>query len=101
MPRPEIQAPPDVFYNEAEARKYTTSSRIIEIQVTKRSTCMFDFSSAHSCDANSTNRTSFQARISERALELLALPNDGVSKLLLDIGQFSFPSALLDTSRRI
>ncbi|GJM87266.1 hypothetical protein PR202_ga03204 [Eleusine coracana subsp. coracana] len=63
MPRPEIQAPPDVFYNEAEARKYTTSSRIIEIQ----------------------------ARISERALELLALPNDGVPKLLLDIGQFSFP----------
>ncbi|PAN08783.1 hypothetical protein PAHAL_1G436100 [Panicum hallii] len=58
MPRPEFQAPPDVFYNESEARKYTTSSRIIEIQ----------------------------SRISERALELLALPNDGVPKLLLDIG---------------
>ena len=29
----------------------------------------------------------FQSRISERALELLALPNDGVPKLLLDIGQ--------------
>jgi hypothetical protein len=38
MPRPEFQAPPDVFYNESEARKYTTSSRIIEIQVSKRST---------------------------------------------------------------
>ena len=37
MPRPEFQAPPDVFYNESEARKYTTSSRIIEIQVSKRS----------------------------------------------------------------
>lgn len=47
MPRPEIQAPPDVFYNEAEARKYTTSSRIIEIQVSKRSTHMFDLSFAH------------------------------------------------------
>ncbi|TKW42123.1 hypothetical protein SEVIR_1G362800v4 [Setaria viridis] len=58
MPRPEFQAPPDVFYNESEARKYTTSSRIIEIQ----------------------------SRISERALELLSLPNDGVPKLLLDIG---------------
>jgi hypothetical protein len=59
MPRPEVQAPPEIFYNESEARKYTTSSRIIEIQ----------------------------ARISERALELLALPNDGVPRMLLDIGQ--------------
>jgi 18S rRNA (guanine1575-N7)-methyltransferase len=58
MPRPEVQAPPEIFYNESEARKYTTSSRIIEIQ----------------------------ARISERALELLALPNDGVPRMLLDIG---------------
>ncbi|CAD6203740.1 unnamed protein product [Miscanthus lutarioriparius] len=58
MPRLEFQAPPDVFYNESEVPKYTTSSRIIEIQ----------------------------SRISERALELLALPNDGVPKLLLDIG---------------
>ena len=37
MPRPEFQAPPDVFYNESEVPKYTTSSRIIEIQVSKRS----------------------------------------------------------------
>ncbi|XP_009401552.2 18S rRNA (guanine-N(7))-methyltransferase RID2 [Musa acuminata AAA Group] len=58
MPRPEVQAPPEIFYNETEARKYTTSSRIIEIQ----------------------------AKISERALELLSLPNDGVPRLLLDIG---------------
>ncbi|KAM0939359.1 putative methyltransferase type 11, 18S rRNA (guanine(1575)-N(7))-methyltransferase Bud23 [Dioscorea sansibarensis] len=58
MPRPELQAPPEIFYNEVEARKYTTSSRIVEIQ----------------------------ARISERALELLNLPNDGVPRLLLDIG---------------
>ncbi|CAI9102887.1 OLC1v1001255C1 [Oldenlandia corymbosa var. corymbosa] len=56
--RPELQAPPEVFYNDDEARKYTSSSRIIEIQ----------------------------AQLSERALELLALPNDGVPKLLLDIG---------------
>lgn len=58
MTRPELQAPPEIFYNESEARKYTTSSRIIEIQ----------------------------ARISKRALELLNLPNDGVPRLLLDIG---------------
>ena len=34
--RPELAAPPDVFYNEAEARKYTTNSRMIEIQVRGR-----------------------------------------------------------------
>lgn len=56
--RPEHQAPPEVFYNDSEARKYTTSSRIIEIQ----------------------------AKLSERALELLSLPNDGLPRLLLDIG---------------
>jgi len=31
--RPEHAAPPDVFYNEEEARKYTSNSRMIEIQV--------------------------------------------------------------------
>ncbi|CAK9151302.1 unnamed protein product [Ilex paraguariensis] len=56
--RPELQAPPEIFYNDEEARKYTSSSRIIEIQ----------------------------AQLSERAMELLALPDDGVPRLLLDIG---------------
>ncbi|XP_058728860.1 18S rRNA (guanine-N(7))-methyltransferase RID2-like [Vicia villosa] len=56
--RPERLAPPEIFYDDTEARKYTSSSRIIEIQ----------------------------ASLSERALELLALPEDGVPKLLLDIG---------------
>ncbi|KAG9441965.1 hypothetical protein H6P81_017819 [Aristolochia fimbriata] len=56
--RPEFLAPPEFFYNEQEARKYTTSSRIIDIQ----------------------------AKLTERALELLALPDDGVPRLLLDIG---------------
>ncbi|XP_057980592.1 18S rRNA (guanine-N(7))-methyltransferase RID2 [Malania oleifera] len=56
--RPELKAPPEIFYNNDEARKYTSSSRIIEIQ----------------------------AKLSERALELLALPDDGVPRLLLDIG---------------
>ncbi|KAF4361286.1 hypothetical protein CsatB_027364 [Cannabis sativa] len=56
--RPEFQAPPEIFYNDKEARKYTSSSRIIKIQ----------------------------AELTERALELLALPKDGLPRLLLDIG---------------
>ncbi|CAI0427812.1 unnamed protein product [Linum tenue] len=56
--RPENLAPPEIFYNDAEARKYTSSSRIINIQ----------------------------SKLSERALELLALPDDDVPRLLLDIG---------------
>eukprot|EP00899_Mesostigma_viride_P025524 jgi/Mesvir1/6156/Mv00854-RA.1 len=56
--RPEQQNPPEIFYNEVEARKYTTSSRIIEIQ----------------------------DRLTNRALELLALPQDGKPRLLLDLG---------------
>ena len=31
--RPEVAAPPEIFYNEEEARKYTTNSRMISIQV--------------------------------------------------------------------
>nr|UTI93960.1 18S rRNA (guanine-N(7))-methyltransferase [Pteroceltis tatarinowii] len=56
--RPELQAPPEIFYDDDEARKYTSSSRIIKIQ----------------------------SELTERAIELLALPNDGVPRLLLDIG---------------
>ncbi|XP_009777361.1 18S rRNA (guanine-N(7))-methyltransferase RID2-like [Nicotiana sylvestris] len=58
MSRPELLAPPEIFYNDDEARKYTSSSRIIDIQT----------------------------QLSERALELLALPDDGIPRLLLDIG---------------
>ncbi|XP_044463241.1 uncharacterized protein LOC123194139 [Mangifera indica] len=56
--RPELKAPPEIFYDAEEACKYTSSSRIIGIQ----------------------------AQLSERAIELLALPDDGVPRLLLDIG---------------
>lgn len=55
--RPEHQAPPEVFYNEDEARKYTQNSRIMDIQ----------------------------AQMTERCLELLLLPED-TPCLLLDIG---------------
>eukprot|EP00929_Paragymnodinium_shiwhaense_P115450 TRINITY_DN84336_c0_g1_i1.p1 TRINITY_DN84336_c0_g1~~TRINITY_DN84336_c0_g1_i1.p1 ORF type:complete len:319 (-),score=72.74 TRINITY_DN84336_c0_g1_i1:129-980(-) len=56
MSRPEHQAPPDVFYNEEESRKYATSSRMIEIQT----------------------------QMAERCIELLQLPDTPC--LLLDIG---------------
>lgn len=56
--RPEESAPPEIFYNDTEARKYTDNSRIIKIQTA----------------------------LTERALELLALPDDGTPKLLLDLG---------------
>lgn len=56
--RPEESAPPEIFYNDIEARKYTDNSRIIKIQTA----------------------------LTERALELLALPDDGTPKLLLDLG---------------
>jgi len=58
MSRPELAAPPQEFYNAAEARKYTASSRVIEIQ----------------------------DRLTERAVELLNFPNDGTPRLLLDVG---------------
>ena len=57
MSRPEHTAPPEVFYNDIEAKKYTQNSRMIQIQRT----------------------------MTERAIELLALP-EGASLLLCDIG---------------
>ncbi|KAI9220939.1 S-adenosyl-L-methionine-dependent methyltransferase [Blastocladiella britannica] len=57
MSRPEHLAPPEIFYNDDEAKKYTQNSRIINIQ----------------------------AQLTTRALELLALPEDK-SAFLLDIG---------------
>ncbi|KAL4711826.1 hypothetical protein ACJJTC_005995 [Scirpophaga incertulas] len=55
--RPEHQAPPEIFYNAEEARKYTKNSRIIDIQ----------------------------AQMTERCIELLLLPED-TPCLLLDVG---------------
>ncbi|VEN50697.1 unnamed protein product [Callosobruchus maculatus] len=57
MSRPEHLAPPEIYYNEDEAKKYSQNSRIIDIQ--------------------------FQ--MSERAVELLVLPED-TPCYLLDIG---------------
>ncbi|CAH1764963.1 6442_t:CDS:10, partial [Entrophospora sp. SA101] len=57
MPRPEYQAPPEIYYNDNEAKKYTSNSRIQTIQ----------------------------ADMTYRALELLNIP-EGKSCFLLDIG---------------
>lgn len=57
MSRPEHQNAPELFYDENEARKYNSCSRIVEIQT----------------------------EIANRALELLSLP-EGKRALLLDIG---------------
>lgn len=56
--RPEHTAPPEIFYNEDEARKYTSNTRMIDIQ----------------------------SKITARAMELLAIPKDGVPRMLLDLG---------------
>jgi len=56
MSRPEHQAPPEIFYNDEESARYATSSRMIDIQT----------------------------RMTERALQLLLLPDRPC--LLLDIG---------------
>ncbi|KAK9864912.1 hypothetical protein WJX84_004821 [Apatococcus fuscideae] len=56
--RPEFTNPPEIFYNDSEARKYTTSSRMENIQ----------------------------EALTQRALELLALPDDDQVKMLLDVG---------------
>ncbi|KAF6153390.1 hypothetical protein GIB67_003580 [Kingdonia uniflora] len=51
--RPEFQAPPGIYYNDLEAQKYTSSSLMVQTQ------------------------------LSERALELLGLPHHGLPRLLL------------------
>lgn len=38
--RPELRAPPEIFYDDSEARKYTSSSRIIEIQALLLALCL-------------------------------------------------------------
>ncbi|KAK0546548.1 18S rRNA (guanine1575-N7)-methyltransferase [Tilletia horrida] len=56
--RPELQLPPELYYGDDEAAKYTMNTRVQKIQ----------------------------AEMSERALELLALPDHKHPALLLDIG---------------
>ena len=55
--RPEQVAPADIFYNEEEAKKYAQNTRMIEIQ----------------------------RELTERALEILAIP-EGMPRMILNIG---------------
>ncbi|KAL5529706.1 hypothetical protein ACEPAG_5691 [Sanghuangporus baumii] len=57
MSRPELVAPPEIYYGDTEAKKYTSNTRIQQIQ----------------------------SEMTYRALELLSLP-EGEPKFLLDIG---------------
>eukprot|EP01100_Stratorugosa_tubuloviscum_P003322 TRINITY_DN1798_c0_g1_i1.p1 TRINITY_DN1798_c0_g1~~TRINITY_DN1798_c0_g1_i1.p1 ORF type:complete len:278 (+),score=128.93 TRINITY_DN1798_c0_g1_i1:106-939(+) len=57
MARPEDNAPPEIFYNEIESKKYAFNSRMVDIQ----------------------------SSLTQRALELLRLP-ENEPQLLLDIG---------------
>jgi hypothetical protein len=45
--RPEHVAPPEIFYNEAEAKKYARNTRMMEIQVR--------WLAPHVCDAKPTH----------------------------------------------
>ncbi|KAH7103898.1 williams-Beuren syndrome critical region protein 22 [Auriculariales sp. MPI-PUGE-AT-0066] len=58
MSRPELQAPPEIYYGDAVAKKYTTNTRVQRIQ----------------------------AEMTTRALELLNLGPDAPPSMLLDIG---------------
>ncbi|EGG24477.1 hypothetical protein DFA_02720 [Cavenderia fasciculata] len=58
MSRPEHVAPPEIYYDESESRKYSQNSRIIDIQ----------------------------SQMAERAYELLSLSDDKEGLLILDIG---------------
>ena len=58
MSRPEHQAPPEIYYNDTEAQKYTSNTRNQEIQ----------------------------AEMTLRAIELLALPEHRHPALIMDIG---------------
>ena len=58
MSRPEHQAPPEIYYNDTEAQKYTANTRNQE----------------------------FQAEKTLRAIELLALPEHRHPALIMEIG---------------
>jgi 18S rRNA (guanine1575-N7)-methyltransferase len=77
MSRPEGKSAPDVYYDETEAQKYDSSSRMRTIQVLLASSPS-SLSLAH-------RLSSLKAEISSRAIEMLALPEDRPS-YILDIG---------------
>ena len=80
--RPEFAAPPEVFYNADEAQKYTANTRMAEIQVGAHHAHM----AACSWSTHLAEDVCAQGALTERAIELLALPEDGMPRMLLDLG---------------
>ena len=70
--RPEHTAPPEVYYDETEAAKYTSNTRVIKVQ----------------------------DEMTNRAIELLCLPEDETC-LLLDVGCGSGLSGEAITERSV
>ena len=84
--RPEHVAPPEVFYDEQEAHKYTCNSRIIAVQASCPASFSFAAMPTWACQSfDNKALLPLQAALTERALELLALPDDQ-PRLLLDLG---------------
>ena len=85
--RPEHVSPPEIFYDEQEAHKYTCNSRIISVQAHPEApTSSLAATSATAGLGHFRSIALPQAALTERALELLALPDDQQPKLLLDLG---------------
>ncbi|KAF6137490.1 hypothetical protein GIB67_012372 [Kingdonia uniflora] len=78
---PEFQAPPKIYYNDTEARKYTSSSHMVHTQVK----ISFYLDTANKLQTNNQSFSSYKWKFSVRALELLGLPHHGLPRLLLDI----------------
>ena len=84
--RPEHVAPPEVFYDEQEAHKYTCNSRIIAVQASPPAHAALAATASCTSLSDTPTPASLQAALTERALELLALPDDQQPRLLLDLG---------------
>ncbi len=77
--RPEHTAPPEIYYNDVEAKKYSSKLIVFLVQFFESSRMYLSFF------AFSSHIIEIQQKLSERALELLALPDDKPC-YILDIG---------------
>lgn len=84
--RPEHTAPPDIYYNDEEAQKYTNNTRIINIQVGGVKCGVPYISASRPVCPPSLSLCTPQNKLTQRAMELLALPDDGIPRMLLDVG---------------
>ena len=90
MSRPEHSAPPEIFYNEAEAEKYTNNTRMMNIQVILKDGQLCNYpqkvsqGNFHKPSVYYSCLPPHQAEMTERALELLCLPDEPC--YVLDLG---------------